>query len=541
MSSIPSNNQHAAPKMCPVTGSYLLKQRPIHLFHDIKDIIKNSGVTLSESCSQELKQFLDEKLEPYSLPYGAKRPNLQANLDNIARLRDRRAQLKGQGATSESFPSANPDKRNGFNTNPRNVDESSMDVSSNVQTAPAVPTPRTLLKRARANETAKYDTMYRRRPFDEVANRVHPPYGFKEAPVASKRSTKAETFEHGPEDLNGSFYLHHNSPAFKKLLLQVDQSAYDKPSLIQECADDSLDVVEEEPIERAPPTITKNDLVKLEDGTDSNANGRSKLDPEVNSKPTPAPVIKIENATTTSAKRALDTFEEINPEAVSFTSDNLGAISNTRPAVNQTPPSVPAVKTKDVASGAQSSLSSFMSPGLQSSPSDVNQEVQDTPDTTYLDQSQQTLGRWQSPFSQTQGLPNSFSQSGFGSQSFLSPPGSVTSQTDGPVEINPRRSARLAQAQMTDSSSSAPPAPASSIPSPPPVISSSAPAVGVKRRRTASLADEVERVECQVRNKKVVTKEVVAKQREARRNEDSKATPRSSFKRARSVLDRRSL
>ncbi|KAH6858832.1 hypothetical protein BKA58DRAFT_444017 [Alternaria rosae] len=378
MSSIPSNNQHAAPKMRPVTGSYLLKQRPIHLFHDIKEIIKNSGVTLSESCSQELKRFLDGKLEPYSLPYGAKRPNLQANLDNIARLRVRRAQLKGQGATSESFPSANTDKRNGFNTNPRNVDESFMDVSSNVQTAPAVPTPRTLLKRARANETVKYDTMYRRGPFDEVANRAHSPYSFKEAPVASKRSTKAETFEHGPEDLNGSFYLHHDCPAFKKLLLQVDQSAYDKPSLIQECAD-SLDVVEEEPIERAPLSITKDDLVKLKDGTDSNANGRSKLDPEVNSKPTPAPVIKIENAMTTSAKRALDAFEEINSEAVSFTSDNLDVISNTRPAVNQTPPSVPAIKTEDVAPGPQSSLSSFMSPGFQSSPSDVKQEVQDTP------------------------------------------------------------------------------------------------------------------------------------------------------------------
>jgi len=525
----------------------LLKQRPTDLFHGIKDIIKNHGVKLPESLSQELKQFLDEKLEPYSLPYDPKRPNLQADLDNSARLRDRRVQLQDQGATSKSFRPANPDKNDRDNTGPRNIHESFMDVPWEIKTAPTTPTvrpSRTASKRSRAEETAEYDTMYRKGPLDQVVNRVHPPYGFRKAPVkievdfsvACKAPTKAENFEHGPEGVNESFNLHHASKAFATLLPQVDRSVYAKASLIQERADDYLDVGEGETVERAPSAVAQENLVKLEDGAKSNANGQSELDPEIVSKPAAAPAIKTENAT--SAKRTLNAFEEMDPDAISFTSDNIGAIK-TRPAVNQAPSPTPAIKIEDDTSGFQSSIGSSNSSGFHSSVSGVKNEFQETPDTTYFGESQQTLGRSQSPFSQTQGFPNSFSRSRFGSQSFLSSPGSVTSQTSGRVEINPRRSARLSQAKTTAADLSAPSASATSAPPAPSPTPSSASPVGVKRRRSASLADEVEQVERQGRNKKFVTKEVVAKQREARQNEDAKDQKRSSAQRRTSVLRRR--
>jgi len=531
----------------------LLKQRPIDLFHGIKDIIKNNGVKLSESFSQELKQFLDEKLEPYSLPYGPKRPNLQADLSNSARLRDRRAQLQDQGATSKSFRPANPDKNDRDNTGPRNVHESFMDVPWNVKTAPTMPAasiPKTVLKLQRAKETAEYDTMYRKGPFDPVINRVHTPYGFADAPVkvkvdssvARKAPTKAEAFQHGPEGVNDSFNLHHESKAFATLLPQVDRSVYDKASLIQERADDYLDVGEEETVERAPLAITKDNLVKVEDGIGSDVQRHNQVHRTVDSKSPAAPAIKSEKATTTSAKRTLNNaFEEMDPEAVSFTSDNLGAVKKTRPAVKQTPSSASAIKVEGATSGFQSSVGSSNSSGFQSSVSDVKQEFQETPDTTYFGESQQTLGRSQSPFSQTQGFSNSFSRSRFGSQSFLSLPGSVTSQTSGRVEINPRRSARLSQAKTTAAGSSAPSASASSAPPAPSPTPSSASSVGVKRRRSANLADEVEQVERQGRNKKFVTKEVVAEQREARHNEDAKDQKRSSAQHRTSVLRRRQI
>ena len=505
----------------------MLKQRPIDLFHGIKDIIKSNGVKLSESFSQELKQFLDEKLEPYSLPYDPKRPDLQADLKNSARLRDRRAQLQDQGAASKSFRPANPDKNDRDNTGPRNVHESFMDVPWDIKTAPtavAATIPKTVLKRPRAEETAEYDTMYRRGPLDQVANRVHPPYGFAEAPVkvevdsyvARKANTKAENFEHGPEGVNDSFYLPYDSEAAKKLLPQVHQSAHDKASLIKDHAHDYLDVTQDEPSDRAPLAVTKGSLP-------------------------PRPVIKVEKNSPENAERVSDAFEEMDPDAVSFTSNNLGAIKETRPAVKQASSPTPAIKVEDNTSGFRSSIGSSNSSALQSSVSGVKNEFQETPNTTYFGESQQTLGRSQSPFNQTQGFPNSFSGSRFGSQSFLSPPGSVTSQTSGRVEINPRRSARLSQAKTTAAGSSAPSLSAPSAPPAPSPTPSSASSLGVKRRRSTSLTDEVEQVERQGRNKKFVTKEVVAKQREARHNEDAKDQKRSSAQRRTSVLQRRQI
>ncbi|KAI4644667.1 uncharacterized protein J4E78_009486 [Alternaria triticimaculans] len=500
MSSDPSSNQQAAPKMRPVTGAFLLKQSPHHLSHDIKDILEKHGVKLSPGCSQELTRYLNDKLEAYPIPFDPKRPNLQADLDNSARLRDRRAQLKDQGATSETpartLHRSRPDTFSRFGK-PRNINESFMDVPWNDPVSPSMLQP----------------------PIPVSVNSLLQGWPLKEKSVAAvKTPAKVEKEQSVKAEIQNSVKSA-KEPSVKveidrPIKTKIGSANTMKPTLLKrERADDYLDVATEELAERAPL--------------------------EVDPKPAPAPAIKAEKATTTSAKRTLNALEEMDSDAVSFTSDNLGAVKKTRPAVKQTPSSAPAIEVENNNSGFQSSIGSSNSSGFQSSVAGVKQEFQETPDTTYLGESQQTLGRSQSPFSQTQGFPNSFSGSRFGSQSFLSSPGSVTSQTSGRVEINPRRSARLSQAKTTAAVPSAPSASASSAPPAPSPTPSSASSLGVKRRRSASLADEVEQVERQGRNKKFVTKDVVVKQREARNNEDAKDNKRSSAQRRASVLRRR--
>ncbi|KAI4648360.1 uncharacterized protein J4E79_009982 [Alternaria viburni] len=500
MSSTPSSNQQAALKMRPVTGAFLLKQSPHHLSHDIKDILEKHGVKLSPGCSQELTRYLNDKLEAYPIPFDPKRPNLQADLDNSARLRDRRAQLKDQSATSESpvrmLRRSNPDTFSRFGK-PRNINESFMDVPWNEPVSPSVLQP----------------------PMPISVNSMFQGWPLKEKSVAAvKTPVKVEKEQSVQAEIQNPVKFA-KEPAVKveidrPIETKIGSANTMKPtSFNRGRADDYLDIATEELAERAPL--------------------------EVDPKPAPGPAIKTEKATTTSAKRTLNAFEEMEPGAVSFTADNLGAVKRTRPAVTQVPSSTPAIKAEDATSGFQSSIGSSNSSGFQSSVASVKNEFQETPDTTYFGESQQTLGQSQSPSSQTQGFPNSFSRSLFGSQSFLSPPGSATSQSSGRVEINPRRSARLSHAKATAAGSSAPSPSAPSAPPAPSPTPFSASSLGVKRRRSASLTDEVEQVERQGRNKKFVTKEVVAKQREARHNEDAKDQKRSSAQRRASVLRRR--
>lgn len=362
-----------------------------------------------------------------------------------------------------------------------------------------------------------------------------------DSPVTSKPLIEKQNFEYDPDDLATILDLSNGPNVFAPPLSHSDPAVCKKASPIQKRADDYLD--EGDDINREPATTTKDELSILQDinATKSNDGDLSKLHLHSSHTSPPAPIIKIEMNTADDAERAIGAFEDIDPVFASFPFENSKAFGKARSDSYQMPPSVSAINVENAASGTQSSVSSFNSCGFKSSPPDIKQDLQDTPDTTYLDQSQQTFGRSQSPFSQTQGLPNSFSQGRFGSQSFLSPPGSVISQTSGPVEINPRRSARLAQSKTPAPGSSAPSAPASQVPPPSLMISSSVPALGVKRRRSTSLPDEIEQVERQGRNKKVVTKEVVAKQREARHNEDVKDKKRSSLQRRTSVLQRRSV
>ncbi|KAI4605003.1 hypothetical protein J4E83_010874 [Alternaria metachromatica] len=525
MSSTPPNNQQAAPKMRPVTGAFLLKQSPHHLSHDIKDILEKHGVKLSPGCSQELTRYLNDKLEAYSIPFDPKRPNLQADLDNSARLRDRRAQLRDQVATSESpaktLHRSNPDTFSRFGK-PRNINESFMDVPWNEPVSPSMLQP----------------------PMPVSVNSLLQGWPLKEKSAASpKTPVKVEKEQSVQTEIQNSVKFAKEPPVKVEIDRPVETkirstNTMEPTSLNRGRADHYHDVATEELAERAPLAVTKDDLVKVEASVGSDVQRHHQVHRTVNPKPAPAPAIKSEKTTNTSA-RTLDEFEETDPEAVSFTSDNLGAIKKTRPVVKQAPSPAPAIKVEDDTSGFQSSVGSSNSSGFQSSISGVKSEFQETPDTTYFGESQHTLGRSQSPFSQTQGFSNSFSRSRFGSQSFLSPPGSATSQTSGRVEINPRRSARLSQAKTTAAGSSAPSASAPSASPAPSPTPSSASSVGVKRRRSASLADEVEQVERQGRNKKFVTKEVVAKQREARHNEDAKDQKRSSAQRRASVLRRR--
>ncbi|KAI4917681.1 hypothetical protein J4E85_009773 [Alternaria conjuncta] len=526
MSSGHSNNQQAALKMRPVTGAFLLKQSPHHLSHDIKDILEKHGVKLPPGCSQELTRYLNDKLEAYPIPFDPKRPNLQADLDNSARLRDRRAQLKDQGATPNSpaktLPRSRPDTFSRFGR-PRNINESFMYVPWDEPVSPSMLQP----------------------PMPVSVNSLLQGWPLKEKSIAAvKTPTKVEKEQSAQAEIKNSVKIAKETPVKVEidgpLKTKIESANTTRStSLNQGRADDYLDVATEKIIKRAPLATTKDNPVKVEDSVGSDVQRHSQIHRTVDSKSPPAPVVKPETATTTSAKRTLKAFEDMDPDAVSFASDNLGAVKKTRPAVKQTPSSAPAIKVEDATSGFQSSFGSSNSSGFRSSVSDVKQEFQETPDTTYLGESQQTLGRSQSPFSQTQDFPNSFSRSRFGSQSFLSPPDSAISQTSGRVEINPRRSARLSQAKMTAAGSSAPSASAPSAPPAPSPTPSSASSLGVKRRRSASVTDDVEQVERQGRNKKFVTKEVVAKQREARHNEDAKDQKRSSAQRRASVLRRR--
>ncbi|KAI4698346.1 uncharacterized protein J4E84_001482 [Alternaria hordeiaustralica] len=503
-----------------------MRSSPHHLSHDIKDILEKHGVKLSPGCSQELTRYLNDKLEAHSIPFDPKRPNLQADLDNSARLRDRRAQLKDQGATSNSpaktLHRSNPDTFSRFGK-PRNINESFMDIPWNDPVSPSMLQP----------------------PMPVSVNSLLQGWPLKEKSVAAvKTPTKVKKEQSAQAEIQNSVKFA-KEPAVKveidrPIETKIGSANIMKPTSVErERDDDYLDVGEEEIIERAPVTITKDSLVKVEDSVGSDVQRHNQIRRTADSKSPPAPAIKAEKATTTSAKRTLIAFEEMDPDAVSFTSGNLGTIKKTRPAANQVPSSTPAIKAEDATSGFQSSIGSSKSSGFHSSVSGIKSELQETPDTTYFGESQQTLGRSQSPSSQTQGFSNSFSRSRFGSQSFLSPPGSANSQTSGRVEINPRRSARLSQARTTTADSSAPSASAPSAPPAPSPTPSSASSVGVKRRRSASLTDEVEQVERQGRNKKFVTKEVVAKQREARHNEDAKYNKRSSAQRRASVLRRR--
>ncbi|KAI4656305.1 hypothetical protein J4E93_001024 [Alternaria ventricosa] len=528
MSSTPPNNQQAAPKMRPVTGAFLLKQSPHHLSHDIKDILEKHGVKLSPGCSQELTRYLNDKLEAYPIPFDPKRPNLQADLDNSARLRDRKAQLKDQGATSKSpaktLHRSNPDIFSRFGK-PRNINESFMDIPWNDPVSPSMLQP----------------------PMPVSVNSLLQGWPLKEkSVVAAKTPTKVKKEQSVQTEIQNPVKFA-KEPAVK---VEIDRSVDTKigsantmkPSpLNRGRTDDYLDVATEEIIERAPLAITRGNLIKVEDSVGSDVQRHHQIHRTVDCKSPPAPPVKSEKDTARSTKRTHNDFEQMDPDAVSFTSDILDAVKKTRPAVKQATSPSPAIKVEDETSGFQSSIGSSKSSGFRSSVSDVKQEFQETPDTTYFGELQQTLGRSQSPFSQTQGLPNSFPRSRFGSQSFLSSPGSVTSQTSGRVEINPRRSARLSQAKTTAAGSSDLSASAPSAPPAPSPTSSSASSLGVKRRRSNSLADEIEQVERQGRNKKFVTKEVVAKQREARHEEDAKDKKRSTVERRRSVLQRRGL
>jgi hypothetical protein len=396
--------------------------------------------------------------------------------------------------------------------------------------------PRTSKVQEVAN-ASRFDTMYRVGPFDEVLNRVHPPRVVKEpavsalhthpaslikeeiaaatktpvkieavSPVASGHSIKKECFEHGPEGVNASFYLPHDSTAFSKLLPKVDRSAYDKASLIQERADDYLDVGEDEFTERAPPVVTKDKSLLLDHSADSSVHGQDKLHPNIDGISPRFPI--KDDITAAAGKRTSDAFKEMDASVVSFTSNDIGAFGKIRPHVTQTPPAVPVIKvTGNTFSASQSSAGSSGFSGFQWSPAETKKVFQDTPDSTIFDLSQGASTK----------IPSAASPTDHSNSS-----GMVASSSTGRVEINPRRSARLAKTS----------APASSAPPAPSMVPPPAPVHGAKRGRKADIEDDSSHP-----SKKVVTKATVVRQRDTRREEAAKR----GGSRRRSVLERRRL
>lgn len=201
-------------------------------------------------------------------------------------------------------------------------------------------------------------------------------------------------------------------------------------------------------------------------------------------------------------KHTFASFDSVMSNAVAEPEPETGP--ETHPDVNHSPPPIPVIKITDddTAGGTQSSSGSSH---FQDSCQDT-QEPQDTPDSTYFSQSQD-------PFTQSQGRSG---QQAIDPKDLLQPPApaarkkKTTKALKKPVEINPRRSARLAEKNPT-------PAPKAPAPmAPPPVLNPS-----VKRDHGDDVEGEDED-ERGGRNKKVVSKAAVEKQRETRRGETAK-------------------
>jgi hypothetical protein len=478
---------------------FLVKQKPVHVLHDITEILKQENVVLSGKATQKLSEYLDSKLEPHSIPFDPKRPGLQSELDNGSRLRDAQARIKKQDPTSAQTAGSpyQPilDKTSRFG-GPRNVNESFMSSASGMMSdlkPPVAAKPLENMRPPRDTNASSFDPSRLSpippfKPKPAAAGNA-PKKAGSDTPNAHQLPTKKDSYEHGPEGMNASFYMPHTSLAFETLLPQVDRSVYEKPAKMEERADDALDV--EEPIESAPATI-------------------GQTHPDVNHGPSLIPIIKI---------------EEVDPKVVYFTPNNVGTIVKTRPDVDQTPQSDPSTSVIDFAYvSTQSSPGSSGTPGFQFSPEE-KKELQDTPNSTPSSQTQDPLTQPQDPPAQSQGP--SGSQAIDPADLFQPPTQAGRKRKKKPVETNPRRSARLAAKPAR--ASSATPAPAAAPIPPRPVRNHN-----VKRGRTADDVDDADDGGGG-RKKKVISKTAVEKQRETRRDENAK---RGGSGR-RSVLERR--
>jgi hypothetical protein len=327
--------------------------------------------------------------------------------------------------------------------------------------------------------------------------------------LAAKPPTKKQSFEHPPENVNGSFYFPNTAPSFAELYPNVDQSAYSRPREMQERADALED---DEPID-----ITKGDHLIFEDGllvdytpsslVSATRTGQKELK-QVSSTEVVQPTFA--SADTVTANPDLTIHKSNNGTVNEIKSgDDINVSDKTHPGhrdVNHSSQPIPTITVTDpVVDSTQTSTNTSNSLGSSRFQSflEKTQESQNTPDSTYFSQSQDALTQPQDTIGSQTIAP----------KDLLQPPVPAARNKKAlkgskkPVEINPRRSARLAGKTPAPA-----PAPASSAP--PSDLNSSA-----KRSRKDDVDDKDE---SGGRSKRVVSKADVERQRETRGKETAK-------------------
>ncbi|KAH8642578.1 hypothetical protein IG631_00041 [Alternaria alternata] len=267
--------------------------------------------------------------------------------------------------------------------------------------------------------------------------------------LTNRPPSKRHTFEHPPVDTSSSFYFLHTAPAFSQMLPNVDQSAYSKPVEMKERADA---FIKDEPIFN-----TKNDFPAF----DSRNLNRNPAHGVVSALKISKKNLELADEAEYQPKDASVSVETVvkspelifadNKDETTFQTqaDNTIDVSKTYPNVKHasTPSPVAAITiTKDTTTTVNySTLNSSQSSGVSIFPSSVatEQALQDTPDSTFFSQSQEVL---------TQSRGHTITRTI--DPKDLQPPTSSMARRqkralkapkkDAAVEINPRRSARLA-------------------------------------------------------------------------------------------------
>ncbi|RII09728.1 hypothetical protein CUC08_Gglean005718 [Alternaria sp. MG1] len=472
----------------PPVMAYVLKKDRLALLDDITDIFKNERLTLSSRCIDKLRDCLMAKLEPALIPHDRNDPDRAINMAQSARLRNIKAQgpcriakrTKASEYTSEPHRDSKvvPHVRFGQFGGSRDAYESPMDRESIHLNGATNSKDRDEGKYLAITEVGQHSFESRKMPSAVLHNHLNGPRDTQEsfvsgldialedkllgaararAPKKTKISacltnrppSKRHTFEHPPEDTNSSFYFPNTTPAFSQMLPNVDQSAYSKPVEMKERADALVKDV--------PIFNTKNDFPAF----DSKNLVRHQAHNVV-------PAIEI-------LKKNLELVDEAEyqPEDASVSgeimvkspelifadtkdettfqtrADNDIDVSKTFPDVKHasTPSPVAAFTiTKDTtATVISSTLNSSHSASVSMSSSSVatEQALQDTPDSTFFSQSQEVL---------TQSRGHTITRTI--DPKDLQPPTSSMARRqkralkapkkDAAVEINPRRSARLA-------------------------------------------------------------------------------------------------
>ncbi|KAL1799673.1 hypothetical protein ACET3X_000015 [Alternaria dauci] len=552
-------------KMAPVTV-YVLKKDRMALLDDITDILKKERLILSSRCVDRLEDCLMAKLEPTLIPHDRNDPDRAINMAQSARLR----KIKAQGPMRlEKRPTASnritksdrnthslPQSLFGHFGPPRNLHESFVDHRGKYpDSAPESEDGAEDEDEALAIvEAAKHRVESCDKPSTVSHNHFDQQFSVHKSMVsginiasedkisgaagarASKKKTntyltarppsKRTAFEHPPEDTTSSFYFPNTCLAFSQILPNVDQSAYSKPADMKKRADA---LVKKEPVD-----FNKNDCPTF-GSRESVHSQTSNVNPAPKTVKTEAKQVAAvghqPEGTLASVETVMTNPERTDVIAGDEKMDRIQAshgvdIGMGLAGVKNASPHSPiltititedtaAVAIPDTQNSTQSSSSSVSQSSFEHA-----QEQQDTPDTTFLSQSQDALTKSQVP-TMTQDIdlkdllqPSNPSVAGRKKKALKA------SKEADPVEINPRRSARLAdkpKPTSTTTATKAPKAPKSTAEdalAQPPVLQS-----GRKRGRKdvggQNESDGEEEEEYNGgRRKKVLSKPVVEKQRE---------------------------